>query len=54
MNVNIRCLPFNVFNSDFLNLTYPNRSCSGTPKNKWPYQCCYQPTAVLAPRFPTV
>lgn len=37
MNVNIRCLLFSVFNSDFLNLTYRNRSCSGTPKNKWPY-----------------
>lgn len=48
MNVNIRCLLFNVFNSDFLNLTYRNRSCSGTPKNKWPYLRRYQPAAVLA------
>lgn len=46
MNVNIRCLQFNVFNSDFLNLTYQNRSCSGTPKSKWPYLCTS--TAVLA------
>jgi len=46
MNVNIGCLLFNLFNGDFLNLTYWNRSCSGTPKNKRPY--LHISTAVLA------
>lgn len=35
--VNMRCLLFNGFHSDFLHLTYWNRRRSGSPNNTWPY-----------------